>query len=112
MPEYLHGHELPEGWLDLDAEDTAALAARVGVDLSALGKGPRTARRIRMLMLAEMTVEFAAENARNRMVAVSKRWNVFTDDELERIEHAFGSYDATDALLAEVLAETERRREA
>jgi len=112
MPEHLHGHELPEGWLDLDAADTAALAERIGVDLSVLGKGTRTARQIRMLMLAEMTAEFAAENARNRMIAVSKRWQVFTDDELERIENAFASYDAADSLLAEILAEVERRREA
>ena len=112
MSEHLHGHELPEGWLDLDAEDTADLATRVGIDLAAVGEGALTARQIRMLMLAEMTAEFAAEDERNRKVAVSKRWISFSDDELEVIEHAIGSYDATDALLVEVLAEIERRREA
>lgn len=111
MPERLHGHELPEGWLDLDAGDLAALAARVGLDLPSAGGGALTARQIRMMMLAEMTAEFAAEDERSRQIAVSKRWIVFTDRELEVIEHAFGSYDASEPLLTEVLAEIERRRE-
>ena len=111
MSEHLHGYELPEGWLDLNAEDTAELATRVGIDLPAVGGGALTARQIRMLMLAEMTAEFAAEDERNRKIAVSKRWIAFTDAELEVIELAFGSYDAADPLLAEILAEIERRRE-
>jgi len=111
MSEHLHGYELPEGWLDLDAEDTAELATRVGIDLATVGGGDLTARQIRMLMLAEMTAEFAAEDERNRQIAVSKRWVAFRGDELEVIEHALGSYDATDPLLVEVLAEIERRGE-
>ena len=110
MPEHLYGHELPEGWLDLDAEAMAELASRIGIDLSAVGAGTLTARELRMMMLAEMTAEFAAEDERNRKLAVSKRWIAFSDHELEGIEHALASYDASDPLLAEVLAEIERRR--
>jgi hypothetical protein len=109
MAERLRGHDLPEGWLDLDAEATAALAERVGVDLSVAREGPLDARQIRMLLLAEMTAEFAAENALNRKIAVSRRWRVFSDDELEALEQAFGSYDPSEPLYTEVLAEIERR---
>jgi hypothetical protein len=109
MAERLRGHDLPEGWLDLDAEATAALAERVGIDLSVAREGPLDARQIRMLLLAEMTAEFAAENALSRKIAVSRRWRVFSDDELEALEQAFGSYDPTEPLYAEILAEIERR---
>jgi hypothetical protein len=108
MAERLRGRDLPEGWLDLDAEATAALAVLVGIDLSVAREGPLDARQIRMLLLAEMTAEFAAENAL-RKIAVSRRWRVFSDDELEALEQAFGSYDPTEPLYTEVLAEIERR---
>jgi hypothetical protein len=72
-------------------------------------EGLLDARQIRMLLLAEMTAEFAAENALNRKIAVSRRWRVFRGDELEALEQAFGSYDPTEPLYAEVLAEIERR---
>ncbi len=111
MPESVNGQELPEGWFDLSTEDMTALAQRIGVDLPAVSE-PRNAHQIRTIILAEMTAEPAAADARTLARAVSNRWGAFSDAELEGLEQAFGSYDATDPLYAELLAEIERRSDA
>ncbi len=111
MPESVNGQELPEGWFDLSTEDMMALAERVGVDVAAVSE-PLTARQIRTIILAEMTAEPAAADARTLARAVSNRWSAFSDAELEDLEQAFGSYDPTDPLYTELLAETEQRSDA